>query len=109
MPLAQLFKVPSTRVPVGSAAVRIMGWPAAGPPTAKGVSIVTRRAWREGRTMDQTPRFISTSITDSPCAIWLLRTFSAVQGVMPPTCSSPSSVYSWFMASRPRVELLSSG
>ena len=44
MPLAQLFSVPSTVRPAGSAAVRISGWPAAGPPTANGVSAVKRRA-----------------------------------------------------------------
>ena len=37
MPLAQLFSVPSTVRPAGSAAVFISAWPAAGPLTANGV------------------------------------------------------------------------
>ena len=44
MPEAQLLKVPSARMPAGSAAVFIIVCPAAGPPMAKGVLAVKRRA-----------------------------------------------------------------
>jgi hypothetical protein len=44
-------------------------------------------------------------MTDTPWAAWDLATFSAVQGSIPPGWRSPSSVYSWFTASSPRVEL----
>ncbi len=108
MPVAQLPCVPSTRRPAGSAAVLISAWPAAGPPMANGVSAVKRRAYRDGRTICQRPSLSSTSITETPCAAWLLATFSAVHGCMPPACSRPSSVYSWFVTSRPR-RLPSSG
>ena len=106
MPAAQLFSVPSTVRPAGSAAVRISAWPAAGPPTANGVLAVKRRAWRDGRTSCQpvslpwSTRAIS--ITETPCAACALRTFSADQSASPPGCSRPSSVYSWFITSRPR-------
>jgi hypothetical protein len=41
---AQLFSVPSTRVPAGSAPVFIIAWPAAGPRTSNGRSIGKRLA-----------------------------------------------------------------
>ena len=43
-PIAQLLNVPSTAVPVGSAAVCSSGWPAAGPVMVIGVVAVMRRA-----------------------------------------------------------------
>jgi hypothetical protein len=43
LPEAQLFSVPSTRRPPGSAAVFISACPAAGPPMANGVVAVMRR------------------------------------------------------------------
>ena len=54
--LAQLFKVPKIVLPAGSATVFIMAWPAAGPLTEKGVSIVKRRANLDGRTICQLAR-----------------------------------------------------
>ena len=83
MPLAQLFSVPSTRRPPGSAAVRSSAWPAAGPRTSIGVFAVTRRAHGLGRTSSQRPFFCSTSTTETPCAACALRTFAAVQVFMP--------------------------
>ena len=104
---AQLAKVPRMRRPSGSAAVRSSAWPAAGPATTIGVFAVTRHARREGRTTDQAASAPSrcTSITDTPCAACERATCSAVRA--PPAseaasrCSSRSSVYSWFSASRP--------
>ncbi len=109
MPLAQLFSVPSTVRPSGSAAVRISGWPAAGPPIANGVDAVNRRAYRLGRTGSQRPSpRRATSTTDTPCAACALRTFAAFQVFSPSGCSRPSSTYSWFITSSPRA-LPSSG
>ena len=102
MPLAQLLSVPSTRRPGGSAAVRSSAWPAAGPPIAIGVEAVMRRAHGDGRTICQRSPLRSTSITETPCAACDLRTLSALQVFMPSGCSRPSSVYSWFITSRPR-------
>ena len=106
---AQLAKVPRMRRPSGSAAVRSSAWPAAGPATTIGVFAVMRRARREGRTTDHGASVPlpsrCTSITDTPCAACERATCSAVRA--PPAseaasrCSSRSSVYSWFSASRP--------
>ena len=61
-----------------------------------------RRAYRDGRTTSQRPPVAGcTSITDTPCAAWDLRTLSRVQVFMPSACSRPSSAYSWFITSRP--------
>ena len=48
--MAQLFKVPSTSLPVGSALVFSRASPAAGPPILIGVWPVMRRAYFDGRT-----------------------------------------------------------
>jgi hypothetical protein len=109
MPLAQLFSVPSTVRPSGSASVFISTCPAAGPLTAIGVLAVYRRAYFDGRTISQRPSFRATSITATPWAACALRTFSAVQLFLPSGNSSPSSVYSWFITSSPCVLLPSMG
>ena len=49
-PMAQLFKVPRTSLPVGSALVRSLGSPAAGPPTLIEVWPVMRRPYFDGLT-----------------------------------------------------------
>ena len=49
-PPAQLFSVPSTRVPAASALVRSQGCPAAGPRISIGVSAVMRRFSRGAAT-----------------------------------------------------------
>ncbi len=108
-PLAQLLNVPSAVRPAGSAAVCIIAWPAAGPPIANGVLAVKRRAYFEGRTIAQAAPRRSTSITATPCAACAFFTFSALHVFMPSACSRPSSLYSWFIASRPRVLLPASG
>src|SRR6476620_749789 len=54
-PIAQLFKVPRTLVPVVSAVVRSRGSPAAGPAMFIGVMPVIRRANGEGRTTSHSP------------------------------------------------------
>src|ERR1700752_1628611 len=51
--MAQLFKVPRTLRPVGSALVFNLESPAAGPPIVIGVMPVMRRANFEGRTTSQ--------------------------------------------------------
>ena len=66
-----------------------------------GVFAVIRRAYCDGRTTRHCAPARSTSTTDTPCAACDLRTFSALQVFWPSGCSSPSSVYSWFIASRP--------
>ena len=107
--LAQLLNVPSTVRPSGSAAVFMRAWPAAGPPIAIGVVAVKRLAYHDGRTICHSPLLSSTSITATPCAACAFFTFSALQVFRPSGCSRPSSVYSWFIARRPRVLLPASG
>ena len=46
VPPAQLLRVPSTVVPLGSALVRSRSSPEAGPSRVKAVSMWTRRLWR---------------------------------------------------------------
>ena len=43
VPPAQLLNVPNDRVPVGSALVRMRGWPAAGPEMRIGALVEMRR------------------------------------------------------------------
>ena len=74
-----------------------------------GVRAVMRRASAEPRSTRQRPLAALTSMTDTPWAAWDFATFSRVHGSIPPTCRSPSSVYSWFMTRRPRVELSEPG
>ena len=109
MLLAQLFKVPSTWVPCGLAAVRIIGWPAAGPDSDMGVLAVMRRAHFEGRTICQPLGPSFTSITEMPWAFCAFSTFSAVIGSKPSGNSKPSSTYSWLLTSKPWVELPCNG
>jgi hypothetical protein len=96
-------------VPDGSALVRIIEWPAAGPVICIGVSAVMRRAKRELATTPHLPFSRLTSMTEPPCAIISMAISS---GVMPanfawrswrprPGNISSSLVYSWFTTSSP--------
>jgi hypothetical protein len=107
-PMAQLAKVPNTWSPAGLAAVRINGVPAAGPAMRIGVLPWMRRAKGEGCTCCQPVGVRRTSITETPIAWSDLRTLSALHTLTPSVCSSCSSVYSWFITSRPRWPLASS-
>ena len=78
VPPAQLFSMPSTCAPAGSDAVRIQGWPAAGPRIAIGVLAVMRRFSRGASTGFQPsgPAAISTMLP--PWAAISTATCSAV-------------------------------
>ncbi len=56
--MAQLFSVPNTMLPVGSALVFNRSSPAAGPPIAIGVCAVIRRPYLDGRTTCHLPPLV---------------------------------------------------
>src|SRR5690606_26773856 len=81
-PLAQLFSVPRTTVPFGSALVFIRAWPEAGPLIRIGVLPVMRRLYFELRTISHLLRCWRMWITEAPCAFCAFSTLSAVHGSM---------------------------
>ncbi|MBB5111122.1 hypothetical protein FHU28_000961 [Micromonospora echinospora] len=108
-PPAQLFNVPMTVRPFGSAAVRSQADPAAGPVSSNFVaSAVTRRLYsrRPRRTGCHCPVFStrSSSATDMPCAAIATRTCSTVSAswLVKPGNIRSSLVYSWFTTSSAR-------
>jgi hypothetical protein len=80
MPPAQLLRVPTTRVPVGSAVVFIRSCPAAGPDNRIRVSsAVMRRAYRlSGTTVHVPAAFRRISMTEAPWAAISTSTSSRV-------------------------------
>jgi hypothetical protein len=106
-PPAQLFSVPSTVVPVGSAKVRTYSEPAAGPESRMGVVAVIRRfrlrrsAWRH---RPERPTRCSSS-TEMPRAAMAICFCASVVGAASdatPGNISCSSVYSWLTTSSAR-------
>ncbi len=84
MPPAQLLIVPMTFVPVGSADVRMRGWPAAGPEMAIGVSsAVMRRAYLLSGTSRHLPSCFLISMTEPP---WQAISMSTISLVTPLCC-----------------------
>jgi hypothetical protein len=92
-PLAQLLSVPSTSVPLGSAAVFISAWPAAGPWRVIGVLPWMRRLYGEPATWAQLPSLLRlTWTTLTPWAACALRAFSKVKGAIQSAGSVPASM-----------------
>ena len=98
VPPAQLFRVPSTRVPVGSSTVVSSAWPAAGPRTSNSVVPVMRRLRRPPRTYSHwAPRLARLRSTmDRPWA-WrpTLTTSSKFEATYSGENMMFSLVYSW--------------
>ena len=118
-PPAQLLSMPKTLAPLGSAAVRNLSCPAAGPEMRISVSPVMRRTYLELATTAHLPAVLRTSSTEPPCAIISTSAISFVileKGVVLPrraSCRprpgniSSSLVYSWFTQSSPCSDGLS--
>jgi hypothetical protein len=107
IPPAQLFSVPRTRRPSGSALVRAYSEPATGPVSSIVVIAVIRRLRLPFPTGSQLPESSSRRIstTEMPWAIIAMRFCSAVVGASSsatPENMSCSSVYSWFTTSSAR-------
>src|SRR5262245_59244557 len=112
-PTAQLLSMPSTLVPLGSAPVLNLSWPAAGPEKRISVSPVMRRAYLELGTTAHLPPVFLTSSTVPPCAIISTSAICLVilaKGVVLPRRASrrprpgnisSSFVYSWLTQSSP--------
>ena len=115
-PPAQLFSVPTTVRPFGSAAVRSQAEPAAGPvssnfvPSAVTRRLYGRRPWPTGRHCP-VPSTRSSSTTDMPCAAIAVRSCSTVRLSRPvkPGNIRSSLVYSWLTTSSARLPRRSSG
>src|SRR5688572_15603823 len=110
-PPAQLLKVPTGRVPLGSSRVRRRGCPAAGPEARIGVFAEMRRLYLLSSTSRQALPVFSISTIEKPCAAMDTSLYSRVYfaaaslPVMPgQTCEA--RWFSWLTPSRPRVELL---
>ena len=109
MPLAQLFSVPSTRAAGGVGGglhQRVAGGRAADGKRRVGgeaARVLRRPHHLPAAVPAARPRSPTRRARPAPCA-----PSRRVQVFMPPACSRPSSVYSWFITSRPR-RLPSSG
>jgi hypothetical protein len=101
-PFAQLFTVPSTATPCGSADVCSSGCPAAGPVISIGVFTVIRRALRL-RTTDHWPCRSSISHTATPWAFCDRSTVSAAAQSGSASNMIVLSTASWFTTSKPRL------
>ena len=100
-PPAQLFSVPSTRVPVGSAVVRVRG-PTAGPRSSNGVVAVMRRLYEPMTgSRPPSPGRLASSTTVRPWAAHAISTCSRVGFAESyPRNMVGSVVYSWLTVSR---------
>ena len=111
LPPAQLPKVPSTRVPAGSAEVLSRSFPAAGPEISIGVVAVRRRANLLSGTTFQPAPSRAISMTAPPTeaistATWSFVAFSAALRPLPrPANIRLGLVYSWFATIRKRSPL----
>ena len=111
LPLPQLLSVPRVRVPSGENFVTNSAWPRAGPDSWISVAPVMRRLNGEFCTAWNRPAAsLATSLMLTPWQSTSMSTCEAGRGfgLGPAACSTTGVMYSWFMASRARLELLSS-